>query len=228
MQRQTFREETAPSPVAAAPRYDAESVREVLARASEIEAAQHEPDALTAEQVETLGAELGLSPAAVRRALGEREHKASPAVLTVPSISARRERLTVAQIVAVPLPGLVYAIALSVCLFTLARFLNGAILTTAATAFILFSVFFLPPLLSGWLGWRRGDVRLGLATGFACPALTMLALIVGAGLQSGKWATPDARSALIIGSSIVAGTFLGWFGAFLRERYEQEQTERAR
>lgn len=53
------------------PRYDSETVREVLARASEIET-QAEPDLLTASQVEALGSELGLSPEAVRRALGEK------------------------------------------------------------------------------------------------------------------------------------------------------------
>lgn len=53
------------------PRYDSETVRQVLARASDIEQQQAETEALTAAQIETLGSEIGLSSVAVRQALGE-------------------------------------------------------------------------------------------------------------------------------------------------------------
>lgn len=52
------------------PLYDSEAVRRVLARASQIEA-QSTNELLNAGQVEALGEEIGLSPGAVRRALGE-------------------------------------------------------------------------------------------------------------------------------------------------------------
>lgn len=57
---------------ATTPVYDSETVREVLARAAQIEQQAQTDAPMTAEQIETLGRELGMSPESVRRALGEK------------------------------------------------------------------------------------------------------------------------------------------------------------
>lgn len=225
MQHQRFREnENTAGP--ASPLYDGETVRRVLGRAAEIEsqAQQQQAEApLTPAQVEALGVEVGLSPGAVRRALGE---------LHPGTTSARADNVrvgsapTVAQMASTPLPGLIYG-ALVTLLFYLAAS-SGA----QPGAFFRLGFFacalVVPQLLSMWLGWRSGNRKLGMATGFflaffACVVAPHLALaLAGVGSHIG------ATEALIIVISVSAGVWLGAGSAMLRERREREQAANGR
>ena len=60
------------------PVYDSETMRDVLARAAQIETETQADAPMTAAQIETLGRELGLSSDAVRRSLGEKVGTVAP------------------------------------------------------------------------------------------------------------------------------------------------------
>ncbi len=169
MQRQQFRDDTETT----TPLYDAEAVRQVLARVSEVEL-QAEPGDLTPKQVEALGAELGLSPQAVHRALGER--------VAAPS---RPSHLTVAQIIATPLPGFALALLFANLFYYFSPFLIDT--PRWITSVLFSSVLIVPTLLSTLIGYQWRDRRVATMTGFFLCTFAIFAPMVGVGLKTGEW-----------------------------------------
>lgn len=145
------------------PRYDSQTVREVLARASEIET-QAEPELLTVAQVEALGSELGLSPEAVRRALGEKGVVGS----VVPATSARKRvlvPLTQEQVKAAYSFTLWYALICFPVIFGVAGAMRSGTTSTEIAAPIASIVALVIPIYlacrSGFLAKRVGVAAVG-------------------------------------------------------------------
>ncbi|MBC8143542.1 MAG: hypothetical protein H7Y38_19095 [Armatimonadetes bacterium] len=150
MFRQKTRGETAPIPTT---RYDAGTVRQVLARASEIEE-QPQPDALTPEQIETLGKELGLSPASIWQSLGE---VVSPAPQSVVRTSVATAQLTQEQVKKAYVP-LLLSLVLSLPVLTLVFSMIRA--ASGDGFFVLPLVFLFATVMSVRFGWQAKRLRM--------------------------------------------------------------------
>ncbi|MBC8139364.1 MAG: hypothetical protein H8F28_26100, partial [Fibrella sp.] len=166
----------------AAPRYDSEMVRQVLARASEIES-QAETELLTADQVEALGSDLGLSSEAVRRALGERTDAGSD--LGATSMTGRRRALvplTQEQVKAAYLPNLWFALICFPIIFGLAKFMYSNAMPSGVGIVFGIGIGFVIPLYlafrSGFLAKRVGVATVGgLLTVLIASCISLIALL---------------------------------------------------
>ncbi|MBC7809183.1 MAG: hypothetical protein H7145_23860 [Akkermansiaceae bacterium] len=161
------------------PRYNSESVRQILARASEIES-RPDTEALTPAQVETLGREIGLSPDAVRRALGELHPQTTAAVaVTAPAtvIQTPPVALTQARAKQAYLPILLAAVlgppAVFVISLLIAAFHGSSLIVPSLVALGLLFLF----ARAGWITKRARLSFLGLI--FA-PLMMLLACIANA------------------------------------------------
>lgn len=203
---------------AGTPRYDSETVRRVLVRASDIEQQQAaENQSLTATQIETLGSEIGLSPVAIRQALGE----VRPYRATTTKVDHSPK---IWEFVSVPLPGLAYGAVLTALHgFCVPRIFSVA--PSPAIELLLFSaVLVVPPLLSLLIGWCRGDRRLSVATSFFLTFFAAIAPKISLSLKGhifGNYTT--SMEIILLGLSVLNGVLLGWVGAWLRQQAEQKQ-----
>jgi len=118
-----------------APRYDAQTVQQILALARQMQARHRET--LTAEDVEALGHEVGIEPEFLRRALAQIEAQgARPAIETVPrSFEVSGRPPTRYQRRRGAVPALVYAVLVTLTL----GWMNG-------TDFSTFGLYFALPL----------------------------------------------------------------------------------
>ena len=171
---QRFREPTETT-TPTAPVYDSETVREVLSRAAQIEQERQEGDTMTAEQIETLGRELGLSPDAVRRSLGEKVGTVAPVQATV---ATQTEPLTRAQLIRGFAP-LVVHLAVSYFLLSFwAGLPQSRLESTAQNDLLIRASFLLPFLLLAWAGWATKRVRLSIVGAIYLPLFSYLMLRV--------------------------------------------------
>lgn len=149
------------------PCYDSQTVRQVLARASEIES-QPESETLTAEQVETLGRELGLSPDAIRRALHERVNpnvaqqivsgtKSLPPITRYDVKNAGKLDLLYSSVA-------FFTLVLSLVLGHYHELFDSVSPAVFVPAFVIIGIYMLlgPSIFPFWYGWRRKDWRQGL------------------------------------------------------------------
>jgi hypothetical protein len=232
MQQQQFRENESANNTGS--HYDSETVREVLIRAVEIEKQTEVEAPLTAAQVEALGTEIGLTPEAVRRALGELRPETRASAVRVDTLP------TVSQMASALLPGLIYGALLTTLVSVLTLITPslprpswlGGILLTLITAplprppwfgVILFlCVLVVPSLLSLWMGWRRGNRPLASATGLFLTFFAGVTPLIWIGRGYGM---PEI---FLICLSMAAGMLLGGIGAMARERWEYDQAVNGR
>ncbi len=154
-----------------APLYDSEAVRRVLTRATEIEA---ETERLTARQVEALGSELGLSPDAVRRALGETTGRNTDVALAPQARYRQTQPLTRAVLQSAYLPSVWFAVMQIPLAFIGSRSIDtGAISGETMIAYILYiylPLLFCLAIRSGFLVKRAG---VGIAGAWVATASTL-------------------------------------------------------
>lgn len=200
-------------------RYDSGTVRRVLARASELE--QQEVETLSAPQIEALGRELGLSPDAVRRALGE---VTGGYRTQISSVNTALRPLSVREMLLTPLPGVVYgACVAAFILLAPGGFSMFDLSTNSLTVFALqFLFYWLPPALALWLGWRRRDWRLGLATGVFIAYVAQYAGPTALSIKSGFSMNGEYLMTTLWGAAA------GAVGGFLGKRRQEEQQRAAR
>jgi hypothetical protein len=189
---QRFR--TEPVSVSPTQQYDGETARQILARAREIEqSTAQEANTVSAAQIEALAGELGISPDAVRRALGERSAGASVAPVHTHA-SRTLPPLTKRDIKAAFVPGLWYApmVGMFLSWFLVATKSGGAEFNSSVLWAIVayFLVFFAAPLLAALHGWRTRDYRQGLIAGAAtavlCGATIAVVFAAGNGSHTGN------------------------------------------
>lgn len=194
-------------------RYDADTVRQVLARASELE--QEEQDRLSAVQVEALGREIGLSPEAVRRALGEIEHRTGN-VQQLQQLRPLRSRAVIDS----AMPGLMYAIALSFFVF----YVSSNHSSSVPDPLILVIAFCIPPLIALVNSWRQRSLLLGLIGGVATTLSALLAICIGATLGSHNPAF-GSELGMILGAAVLIGLIAALIGDFGRRQFESWQAK---
>ena len=169
---------------------DTDTVRQVLARASEIEQ-QKDPETLTVEQVETLGRELGISPEAVRRALGEVAPNTNQQLVHIP----RSKRLQQSNYKAALQPVLRFSGLNAAVLFVYmctaianSNFLRSQnIMESPAKHNVLFSMIMglaltfivaAPVLISMTSGWHSRHIRTGMLGGLVLGIASVLSTSV--------------------------------------------------
>lgn len=194
-----------------APLYDNEAVRRVLTRATEIES-QADQELLTARQVETLGGELGLSPDAVRRALGEAAGANTDVALPFQTRRPQTQRqLTQKVLKTAYLPNFWFAMLQMPLSFIQSRSVDtGAMSGETMVAYVLYvylPVLFCLAVRSGFLVKRAGT---GI-TGAWLATLTALALSCISG-YIGAITPPSLKSMLVTN---VAFSLLGVLGGTL-------------
>ncbi|MBC8139918.1 MAG: hypothetical protein H7Y38_00600, partial [Armatimonadetes bacterium] len=162
----------------AAPVYDSETVREVLARAAQIEQEKQADAPLTAEQIETLGLELGLSPDAVRRSLGEKVGTVAP-VKTAITATTQTEPLTRAQLVWGFAPMLIHIVASYLFLSFWVTLPQSRLENVSSIGnFLIIAFGTVPYLLSAYAGWTTKRVRLSVIGAIYLPLFFYLVLNV--------------------------------------------------
>ena len=194
-----------------APLYDDEAVRRVLTRATEIEA-ETETKRLTARQVETLGRDLGISPDAVRRALGESNGANTEVALPFQTQRLQGHRqLTQTVLKSAYLPNVWFALLQMPLSFIQSRSVDtGAMSGETIVAYVLYV--YLPVLFC--LAVRSGFVvkRVGTGiTGAWLATLTALALSCISG-YIGAITPPSLESMLVTN---IAFSLLGVLGGAL-------------
>lgn len=140
--------------------YDSEAVRKVLARASEIESAKEgaaQSEMLSPSQIEALGEEIGLSPDAIRRALGEIGRESTNGVTASPRIHPRSAvtatPLTQEQVKKAALTTLYYSLLCSPVVLLLSHLMYSNTITRALGATLAIIMAVVIPIL---LAWRSG------------------------------------------------------------------------
>ncbi len=171
--------------------YDADTLRQVTALANQLQESHR--DALTAEQIEGIGAEVGLGRRFVQEALKQLAHHQSQA-------SGRRERANEFR-------GLVAGWAVG-GLWSLLACLLTATVPAAGNLFTLVSA----PLLAVTVGFLIGKQR--AAMGAALSLASALALAIGL-VPGGGWGA--ALALLTLGGPLAA--WLAWQGARVRKHY---------
>jgi hypothetical protein len=215
-----FRTVEKPATTNEIPRYDSETVREVLARASEIEA-QTETELLTATQVEALGSELGLSPEAVRRALGEKSGVASEVAKTSTITRDKAlEPLTQERIKAAYLPNLWYGLVCFPIIFALYRLMHGGTTPSEIGVPMAIAVAFVVPV---YLAFRSGfltkEARVGAVGGLLTVLLvSSIALIAGGMAMPGSSMQRVDRIVLLV---LIIGAAFGALGSGVRHWWDR-------
>jgi hypothetical protein len=204
---QRFREPEA-SPTAPR-RYDDATVRNILARAAELEARTPpltDPTTLTTEQIETLGREVGLSSEAVRLALREKGEEVVVAMSTTEVAAAvTMKPITRADVRKAGQLALVYnGVAL---LLILTSWLSSHYFAKPSSAppaalilpFVIIGGIYLvlgPPIFPFVYGWRRKDWRQGLILSAAL--LPMYGVAVGIAVLIAALAIPNFQAAVFL------------------------------
>lgn len=207
--------------------YDEATVREVLARAAEIEV-QSDSELLTARQIETLGNELGLSQEAVRRALGE---KAGARDRGYGAPGTYRQRalspLTLEQMNDAYSLNFWYALMCFPIVFALTRLIQSGTMRImqsstqpngVGSALIIATAFLVPVALayrSGHLIRRAGPGAIGGATSVFMVSMISLLATLAAAPRSNLGIT-----GMLMLSSIFLGALAGALGANGRHWWE--------
>lgn len=213
--RQLFLDQETTQP----PRYDSETVREVLARASEIET-QAEPDLLTASQVEALGSELGLSPEAVRRALGEKTGVGREVVTA--SRATRRQALvplTQEKVKEAYLINLWFALACFPIMFGVARFMDKGTMPNEIAMVLCIGMGFVIPF---YLALRSGFLtkRVGVATVGGLLTVLLTSFVSFVALWTGTRDSPGNGVGQVILLMLFLGAVAGAVGAGARNWWD--------
>lgn len=213
--RQRFRDQEAIS----APRFDSQAVREVLARASEIEA-EPETELLTAAQIETLGAEIGLSPEAVRKALGEKIGSTAVVAEASPAIHKNvLAPLTQEQVKAAYMLNLWYALFSFFFLFGVLKFMHGG--TTpreTGTPLAIIAAFGAPIFLAFRSGFLAKRVKVGMVGGLLTTLLVALVSLVAGAIVEGNGSLNGVMVILVLVTLL--GAIAGGAGAAARHWWD--------
>ncbi len=192
-----------------APRYSVEAARQILASAQSKEPTEIET--LSADQIETLGRELGISTYAIRRAMSE----VNGSMMQNGTLHRNRAaRLTVSQVARIPVPGLLYGILLTI-LFSL---LAGTALINLYVSYVV-AVGILPLVGSFFFGCLARDQRVAVLTGGLLSGLAFTGAHLGMMINSDSshyWIT---QSALGIVASLVGCIVLAAGGNYVGTRY---------
>lgn len=197
--------------------YDGEAARKVLARASEIESnkiEQPKPELLNASQIEALGAEIGLSPEAIRRALGEAREGAILDGTTSTRTNGRRSSiavpLTQERVRAAYLPTLWYALLCFPAIFILSRLIQSHTVPQDIGALLGITVSMVIPVVlafrSGYLTRRAGVGAIGGFLSTLAIAIMVVTAVTMADPVRGGGSVPAAFFLLALVGA-VAGTF---------------------
>lgn len=191
-------------------RYDSETVRQVLVRASNIEQQQAETEALTAAQIETLGSEIGLSPVAVRQALGEFRVGTGRGAL-----QTTQKQITNSQAFAAFAMGFA---CLLVLLFAKWAWgfvhTNNPIVGNLAVAILYTTVYILPMFSSCRYGWHSRNTMLGMIAGVGVGSAYFVAFCIL--VSNLKDSLNVFKYALLL---MVLSVIAGAVGALARQRF---------
>ncbi len=201
------------------PLYDPESVRRVLARASEIET-QAETELLSVVQVEALGAELGLSPQAVRIALGETVGSSADTGV-VAGVPRRQVRgvLTQEQVKAAFMPNAWYSL---VCFFLLAFVARMSHSGTMPNPVGLGCAVIIGLLVPVYLAFRSGylsrNIRVGAVGGGLTTALLSIIATISLYLAVPNAGLQGVEAVILCLTAL--GVCAGMLGAFIRDWWD--------
>ena len=190
------------------PRYDAATLKKVTSLAQRLQAEQR--DTLTAREIESVGAEVGLDPAFIRSALAHLE--AEQRRQGIP-----REGVETGELVAIGTGSAIMAIA--------AFFLSNVPSDNGGLMAFLWLIF--PTAFPAFLGFITKRPKLGMVTGLSIILAQLIAgVILTATHGGGGEVTMAGLFYLCIGAPTAAS--LGWLGGWARQQLSRPAGQRVR
>jgi class 3 adenylate cyclase len=184
------------------PRYDAATLKKVTSLAQRLQAEQRET--LTAREIESAGAEVGLDPTFIRSALAHLEDQELQRHAPVEGVE-KGEKILIGTSAAL-MAMLGFALALS------------APRGSSNPNTLIFFWMLVPTLCPALVGYFSGRSKLGLTTAFAILAANVIAGAMLIGIEGGGPAGMLAMAFLYLLFGGPLATSFGWLGGWFRQR----------